>query len=120
MKYSRGTPLLALALALCAFASARAQEAKGETAKDERLERILERAGEAVARYQSGLFHIAFTETLRDEELTKEMTPKKSKEFVFDTVVLREPLSADEEDFYPKSVRRLKSVDGRPAKSNRG
>ena len=73
----------------------------------------------SVAKYQAGLFHITFTETLRDEELRKDMTPKKSKEFVFETVVLREELSADEDDFYPKSLRRLKTVDGKPAKGDR-
>ena len=109
--------LTAVALVLCAWAPLRAQEAA--TAKDEKLERILERAGEAVARYQSGLFSITFVETLRDEELSKEMTPKKSKEFVFETVVLRESLSENEEDFYPKSLRRLKTVDGKPAKKGR-
>lgn len=114
--------MLALALLLLGgrFA-ARAQEegaAAGARAPvDERLARILDRAGESVARYQAGLFHIAFTETLRYEELRKDMTPEKSKEFVFDTVVLREELSANEDDYYPKTVRRLKTIDGKPAKS---
>lgn len=111
-----------LALLLGACAAARAQEgaaAPTPTPADEKLARILERAGEAVAKYQAGLFHITFTETLRDEELSKDMTPKKSKEFVFETVVLREQLSGDEEDFYPKSIRQLKTVDGKPAKGNR-
>jgi hypothetical protein len=40
-----------------------AQESQAEPAKDERLERILEKVGESVARYQSGLFSIAFAET---------------------------------------------------------
>jgi hypothetical protein len=109
----------AVVLVLCVFGAARAQEPGAGPAKDERLGRILERAGEAAARYQSGLFSITFTETLRDEELNKEMTPKKSREFVFETVVLREALSENEEDFYPKSLRRLKSVDGKPAKKGR-
>jgi hypothetical protein len=117
MKYRRGVLLLVLALLACA--PARAQEGGAQQAKDGRLERILERAGEAVARYQSGLFSITFIETLRDEELKKDMTPKRSREFVFETVVLREALSENEEDFYPKSVRRLKSVDGKPAKQGR-
>ena len=105
------------ALLLGAGCSARAQEATPAPAPaDERLARVLERAGEAVAKYQSGLFHITFTETLRDEELGKDMTPKKTREFVFETVVLRESLSENEDDFYPKSLRRLKTVDGKPAK----
>jgi len=89
------------------------------TPRDEKLTRILDRAGETVAKYQAGLFSITFTETLRDEELRKDMTPKKSKEFVFETVVLREELSSNEDDFYPKSLRRLKTVDGKPAKADR-
>ena len=117
MKYPRS--LLLLALALLAFAPARAQGPGPTPPVDERLERILARAGEAVARYQAGLFSITFTETLRDEELNKEMTPKKSREFVFETVVLREALSENEEDFDPKSLRRLKIVDGKPAKKGR-
>lgn len=114
-----------LALVLGACVAARAQgEAAAPTppptaTADEKLARILERAGEAVAKYQAGLFHITFTETLSDEELGEDMTPKKSKEFVFETVVLREELSADEDDFYPRSIRRLKSVDGKPAKGGR-
>src|SRR5690349_15523529 len=112
MKYRRSLLFLTLALLLSVAGPARAQE-------DEKLGRILEKAGEAVARYQSGLFHITFMETLRDEELKQDMTPKKSKEFVFETVVLREALSENEDDFYPKSLRRLKTVDGKPAKKGR-
>ena len=98
--------------------AARAQEAAAPqpTPGDEKLARILERVGEGVARYQAGLFSIAFDETLRQEELRKDMTPKKSKEFVFETVVLREELSSDEDDYYPRIVRRLKTVDGKPAR----
>jgi hypothetical protein len=118
MRRLKRTVLPALALLLCASASARAQGAT-PAAGVEKLERILEQAGEAVARYQAGLFNITFTEVLRDEELSKEMTPKKSKEFVFETVVLRESLSENKEDFYPKSLRRLKTVDGKPAKKGR-
>ena len=118
MKYRRHVWLLALALLACA--PARAQEPEAKPAKDERLERILDKVGEGVARYQAELFRITFTETLRQEELREDMTPKKSKEYDFDTVVLREALSADEEDFYPKPVRRLKTIDGKPSKKRLG
>lgn len=118
--------MLGLALLAGAGAGARAQEAGPQTptpmptpvaAYDERLTLLLDRVGESVARYHSELFRIAFTETLRREELRKDMTAKKSKEFVFDTIVEREALSADEEDYYPKVVRRLRTVDGKPKKS---
>jgi hypothetical protein len=110
--------VLGLALMLGAFGGARAQEVAA-TPGDERLARILERVGEGVARYQAGLFSITFAETLRQEELREDMTPKKSKEFVFETVVLREELSSDEDDYYPHVVRRLKSVGGKPAAPGR-
>jgi hypothetical protein len=117
MKYRRS--LLFLWLALVACAQVRAQEPAPTPARDERLERILEKVGEGVARYQTGLFSIAFTETLRREELREDMTTKRSKEYVFDTIVAREALSADEEDYYPRPVRRLKAIDGKPSKKRK-
>ena len=118
MKYRRSLLLLVLALVTCA--PVRAQEPGASPAKDERLERILERVSAGVERYQAELFRIAFTETLRHEELREDMTPKKSKELVFDTIVAREALSADEDDYYPETVRRLRAVDGKPAKRAAG
>jgi hypothetical protein len=123
MKYRGSVLLLLPALLLGACVVAHAQEAAGTptpTPRDERLERILEKVGEGVARYQAGLFSIAFGEMLRREELREDMTAKKSKEYVFDTIVLRESLSADEEDYYPLPVRRLKSIDGKPSKKRLG
>lgn len=118
MKCRRSLLLLVLALLTCA--PVRAQEAEAKPPVNERLERLLERVGEGVERYQAELFRIAFTETLRHEELRADMTPKKSKEFVFDTIVAREALSADEDDYYPKTVRRLRSIDGKPSKHAKG
>lgn len=106
----------AVALTLCAFAPLRAQEPAPTPARDERLERILDKVGEGVEKYQAELFRIAFTETLRQEELREDMTPKKSKEHVFDTIVAREALSDEEDDYYPKPVRRLRTIDGKAAK----
>jgi hypothetical protein len=107
--------VFALVLVLGAQGAARAQAGGGT---DERLARILERAGESVERYQKGLFRIAFTEVLRNEELSKDMTPRKAKEFVYDSVVVREQLSEGKDDYLPKTVRRLKTVDGKPAKES--
>src|SRR3712207_3079912 len=102
MKYPRC--LLLVSLALLACVPARAQEPEAAPAKDEQLERILEKVGEGVEKYQTELFRIAFTETLTQEELRGDMTPKKSKEHVFDTIVSREALSEEEDDYYPKAV----------------
>lgn len=118
MKYLRSVLLLLPALLVCAAAGA--QEPVAEPARDERLEHILERVGVGVEKYQAELFRIAFTETLRQEELGPDMAPKKSKEFVFDTIVAREALSDDEDDYYPKTVRRLRTIDGKPGKRAKG
>ena len=118
MKYPRRLLLVVLTLLACAPALAQ-EEPRAVQAKDERLERLLDKVGEGVARYQAELFRIAFTETLRQEELREDMTPKKAKEFVFDTIVAREALSAEEDDYYPKTVRRLRAIDGKPAKRAR-
>ena len=117
MKYRRSVTLLLLALMACA--PARAQEPEAAPSKDERLERILEKVGEGVEKYQAELFRIAFTETLTQQELREDMTPKKSKEHVFDTIVSREAMSEEEDDYYPKPVRRLRTIDGKPAKRAR-
>jgi len=97
-------------LLTCACADAHARQSDG------RLQNILTRVGEGVERYHTGLFGLAFTETLTLEELREDMTPKKSREFVFESVVLREDLSKEEGDYYAETVRRLKTVDGRAAK----
>lgn len=114
MKYRRSLLLLSLALLACAHG--RAQEPEAAQAVDERLERILEKVGEGVEKYQTELFRIAFTETLTQQELREDMTPKKSKEHVFDTIVAREALSEEEDDYYPNPVRRIRTIDGKPAK----
>src|SRR5215212_74812 len=120
MSRRRRMKIVLAALALLACAPTRAQEPEPTPARDERLERILQRVGEGVEKYQAELFRIAFTETLRQEELREDMTPKKSKEFVFDTIVAREALSEDEDDYYPKTVRRIRTIDGKPAKRAKG
>jgi hypothetical protein len=101
-----------LFLSTCACADALARQS------GERLSGVLARVGEGVERYHAGLFGLAFTETLTLEELREDMTPKRSREFVFASVVLREELSKREGDYYAETVRRLKTVDGRAEKKN--
>src|SRR5919201_6135321 len=124
MKGSKLTPLaLAIACLLCgARGVARGQEAAAPPApeKDERLARILARVGETVERYQRGMFSIKFVETVRREELREDLTPKKSKEYVYESVTLRENFSEAEDDYFAKTARRLKTVDGKPAKMKGG
>src|SRR5215204_1656101 len=117
MKYPRSVFLLWLALAACVPVLAQGPQA--EPAKDGRLGRILDKVGEGVAQYEAELYRIAFTETLRQEELREDMTPKKSEEIVFDTIVSREALSDKGDDYYPLTVRRVRTIDGKPAKRAR-
>jgi hypothetical protein len=99
----------------CACVEARARQAEAGR-PGESLQSVLARVGESVGRYHAGLFGLAFRETLTLEELREDMTPKKSREFVFASFVLREELSKREGDYYAETVRSLKVVDGRAAK----
>jgi len=109
-----------LAVLLLTHGAARGLEPEGPPSdvKDARLATILARVGESVERYHRGMFSIAFTETFRSEELKKDMTPKKSKEFVYESVILRESLSDETDDYFAKTVRRIKTVNGKPAKKD--
>src|SRR2546421_7006371 len=104
----------ALICLLCAGVAARGQDAAPTTQTDERLARILARVGDAVERYHRGMFSIKFVETVRHEDLREDLTPKKSKEYVYDSVTLREKLSEVEDDYFAKTVSHLKTVDGKP------
>ena len=104
-----------VSLLACACMNAHARQS--DAARDgEQLQKLLARVGEGVERYHAALFGLAFREVLTLEELREDMTPKKSREFVFDCVVLREELSKERGDYYAETVRRLKMVDGRAAK----
>src|SRR5438270_7898818 len=120
MKSFKLPPLaLALACLLCgAPGAARGQEAAAQPAseRDERLAHILARVGEGVGRYHRGMFSIQFTEAVRREELKEDLTPKRSKEYVYESVTLRENLSESEDDYFASTASTLKTVDGRPAK----
>lgn len=108
----KGSVLKAVLLALLLLSGAGgAARAQGEVA-DRKLAEILERAGEAVVRYHAELSSIAYTETLTQQDLRKDMTPERSKVNVYDNVIARETLSEDE--FYPRDIRRLRTADGRP------
>lgn len=108
--------LILVLLVLCLPASARGQETTG-AADGERLSLILKRVGESVERYHGGLFSVRFTETMWEEELKEDLkTAKKSRQFVYDSVLLREELSEVEGDYVAVTTRRLVSLDGKPQK----
>jgi hypothetical protein len=119
MKGLKLSPLaFTLACLLFAPCAARGQDAEAvpKAEKDERLARILARVGEGVERYQRGMFSIKFVETVRREDLKEDLTPKRSKEYVYESVTLREDFSAAEDDYLARTVSSLKTVDGKPAK----
>ena len=101
--------------------AARAQEAEAaRKAEAPSVELILKRAGGRVEKYLDGMFSISFTEVFRREFLKEDFTPKaKSKEHVFDNVVLREERAGGEGDFHGKTVRRLRTIDGKKVKPSK-
>lgn len=108
---------IALLVVLCACGTARGQESAQGPAADGRLALILKRVGESVERYHAGMFSVRFTETVRHDELKEDLkTPKKTREQVYDSVILREELSEIEGDYVAVTTRRLVTVDGKPRK----
>jgi hypothetical protein len=109
---------IALACLLSAAGAARGQGAGEGPAQgeDARLAHILARVGEGVERYHRGMFGIRFVETVRREELNEDLMPKRSKEYVYEGVTLRENLSDAEDDYFAGTASRLKAVDGHASK----
>lgn len=93
------------------------QGSRPDGVEAERVARLVEKIGEGVERYQRGLFSITYTETILEERLKRDLRTRegKAKEYVFDNVVLREPLKESKDETYARGVRRLKSEDGRAA-----
>lgn len=110
-----------LASLLLARGTARGQEpgVTPSAANDERLAIILARVGQSVERYHRGVFSISFTETFKSEELKQDMSPKKSKEFVYESVILRKSLSDEDGDYFAETLRRIKAVDRKPVKKGK-
>ncbi|MFN2482073.1 MAG: hypothetical protein ABR554_11495 [Pyrinomonadaceae bacterium] len=110
----------ALAALSCVSAGSRrsaAQDAPGVVGGADGLKELLARVGERVAKYQERLFSVTFTETVRQQELRADGQPKgKPREFVYETTVVRRGGAKDAETGAPVMTRRLKSVDGKPAK----
>lgn len=100
-------------------ASVGGQEPVSPAAAEDKLAHVLKRVGESVERYHEGMFSVACTEVWRREELKKDFSPKKASEFVFDSVAVRQAKAEDEEVYFGKIVRRLQTVDGKPAQPNR-
>lgn len=102
---------------LCAVCAAQGTDAPRPLGEDERLASVLKRVGKSVGRYHAGMFHIAFKETWRREELAQDFSTKKSKVFVYENVVLREPDAGEEGGYFGKVLRRLRTEDGKPARA---
>jgi len=80
---------------------------------DELLERISKRVGENL----DPMFSVAFTESIRLQELKADLSTKgKPKDFVYESIVTNRPTSANAADYQPIFTRTLKSINGKPFK----
>ena len=88
-----GLLLVSLPSAVALGQGPRAEASRQGDEKAGRLARVLKNLGESVGRYQAGLFSIAFTETVREERLKRDLkTPDgKAKEYAFESIALRRP-----------------------------
>ncbi len=113
----------ALMLTGSLYPAASAQETTAEGARKAEapgVELILKRTGERVEQYLAGMFSISFTEVFRREFLKEDFTPKeKTKEHVFDNVVLREVRGGEKEEVYGRAIRRLRTIDGKKVKPSK-
>ena len=79
------------------------------------LDALLERVAGRVRLYHERLFSLTFKETVRQERLRRDLTPKgKPAEFVYESLVLHRPAPAGAEGTLPVVTRKLKSRDGKP------
>ena len=122
MKRSFTNFFVACALACLIVPTVAAQSAQPASSTptgeyDDKLKNILRRVGESIERYETGLFSLAFTETLGREELDKKLLPKgRPKVYVFDDLILRQTLPDRREGTYAGGTRHVKTIDGKPGK----
>lgn len=109
-----------LAASLFPHAGARAQGQTRNTPPDpasaraEKLDALLERVAERVRAYHERLFSLAFSETVRQERLRHDLTPKdKPREFVYDSLVLHRGAPGGAAATLPVVTRKLKLRDGK-------
>ena len=110
-----------LAASLLPHAPARGQSQTRNTPQSEstsvdaeKLDALLDRVAERVRAYHERLFSLAFSETVRQERLHYDLTPKdKPREFVYDSLVLHRPARDGAERTQPVVTRKLKRRDGK-------
>lgn len=124
MKYSprRLSPACLLAASLLLpHAPARVQsqtlntpQSESASARAEKLNALLDRVAARVRAYHERLFSLAFSETVRQERLHHDLTPKeRPREFVYDSLVLQRPARVGAGGALPVVTRKLKRRDGK-------
>lgn len=110
-----------LAASLLPHAPARGQsqtrntpQSESASAGAEKLNALLERVAERVRAYHERLFSIAFSETVKQERLRHDLTPKgRPREFVYDSLVLRRSAEQGGAEGTLVVTRKLKLRDGK-------
>lgn len=82
-----------------------------------RLSVLLERIGKRVQENLDSMLSVAFTESIRMQELKDDLSAKgKQKHFLYESIVTNRPVSANAANYQPTFTRKLKSIDGKPVK----
>jgi len=77
----------------------------------------MERAGERVKQHYIDLQKLAWTDTIRDQELNPDHTPKgKAREFAYDMIIRLQEIEERIAPFVIREVSDLKVADGKPVK----
>ena len=80
----------------------------------DQVERLVADVGERVRHYHDRIASVACTETVSQQELRGDLTPRgKPREFVYDLIIVREPARADGANAEVRVERQLKLIDGR-------
>jgi hypothetical protein len=113
---------LLLVFSLCwvaqspAFGQNQTNNLKSETDAAQ-LNVLIKKIGERVKENLDSMFSVAFSESIRMQELKADMSAKgRQKHFFYESILTNRPASANAANYQPVFIRTLKSINGKPIK----
>jgi hypothetical protein len=99
-----------------AFAQNQTNNLKSETDAAQ-LSVLIKKIGERVKENLDSMFSVAFSESIRMQELKADLSAKgKQKHFLYESILTNRPASAKAANYQPTFIRTLKSINGKPVK----